>query len=463
MGFLSQWVLGLSCVLLPACADQVKERTGGPSDLRDAGAPPKDASQGDAEAGVQPTDSAVSVLRDAPNPIDVALARCGTGRVLPSTEVVMAGLRSPGVLHPTGRGLLYTESWTAPCYSFGCALTSSGTPLDGSFSLLPWTSAAPELFSVRMAEAFATDGDTLYYATNLQRFGTFISASAVSVVSLAEPPNLTWYYPLAEGALAPIALDATHVYFVQGNMGCAEPVIIPVGSWFTKTECNRWTTDGWVARVARDTFTDAATQEHLFPSAGARALAVDETRLFIVDHDSLWSMPKAGGPPTKLLQGHFDANLVLVGGALYVTEDAPGATNLEETPGYWMDAGYYRDAGSLGAGPVDAGSGDGSDAGSRHPRLLRIDPSTGAVTVIVERPTLGPAFAVDGADAFVTEQGDCGSVFRVPVSGGTPVEFAVDQPHVSSVAIHDGSVYWATAPAESLDSTGLGAIWKRPM
>ncbi len=102
-----------------------------------------------------------------------------------------------------------------------------------------------------------------------------------------------------------------------------------------------------------------------------------------------------------------------------------------------------------------------SDAGPTGNPLCR-QGSPGQVVVLATFDSQPATLGVAGAVLFAADWAFTGSVYRLPVVGGPPVEVATNQPAVNAVATDASSVYWVTQGWGNTDgaltrSVGAGA------
>jgi hypothetical protein len=245
-----------------------------------------------------------------------------------------------------------------------------------------------------------------------------------------------------------IAVDASSVYFTDGNAGTVMKVPIAGGP----------------------TTTLAVGQ------AGARAVAVDATHVYWTSYSSA-GCPDDGGPcsPDGAIRR------VPIGGGIVTTlasgQESPAGLAVDEQNVYWTSLGIRIQDGSVrkvaraggtpttlaadqwGVGAdIAVGSGyvfwTGNSGGAETATVRKVPIDGGAVSVVVSGSSNGAGIAVDPWRIYwVSFDVSGGSVRSAPIEGGTPTVLA-DQVSPRGLAIDGTNVYWT----ESGSSGGVASL-----
>jgi hypothetical protein len=180
-------------------------------------------------------------------------------------------------------------------------------------------------------------------------------------------------------------------------------------------------------------------------------VAVDATRVYWSSPGAcacdIWSVPIAGGPPTRLVQGQEVGTLAVGGGRVYwggtgalmsvpqtggtptsvalIPSPATGLIAFNGTSVYWVV--------SSNAGVVE---------------VFRVDTSVGERQLLTSYLGVGTlsAMAADASNVYWTTRDgpNCCAVYKVPIAGGAPTVLApADWPLAIAVDAMQGQVYWA--------------------
>jgi sugar lactone lactonase YvrE len=137
---------------------------------------------------------------------------------------------------------------------------------------------------------------------------------------------------------------------------------------------------------------------------------------------------------------------------------APGPSGLavDDTGVYWVGSGIFHAPPGGGTvttlAPAPSGAtGLAIDAANVYwcgdvsqSYALQITPKAGGTTRVLVPDQFGATFfATDGQNVYWTTGLGDGSVFKVPVAGGSPVTLTSSTGQVAPLALDDTSVYWA--------------------
>jgi hypothetical protein len=283
-------------------------------------------------------------------------------------------------------------------------------------------------------EAIAIKGGDVFWAN----YGEAIGQGQLLKVSIAGGVPVL----LASGhEFGRIAVDASSVYFTDGNAGTVMKV--PIGGGPTTTLASG--------------------------QAGARAIAVDATHVYWTSYSSagcpdddgpcspdgaIRRVPISGGVATTLASG----------------QASPAGLAVDEQNVYWTNSGMRIQDGAVmrvaraGGTPTTLASGQwgvgadiavgsghvfwtGNSGGTETPTVRKVPIDGGGVTVVVSSLSNGAGIAVDPWRIYwVNFDVAGGSVRSMPIDGGSPTVLA-DQVNPRGLAIDGTNVYWTESSA----------------